>query len=175
MKQLITTALIIFFFNSCIAQKKGAFLRVFDNNDKQIYAGHLDGVTDSSFFLVIRRSKKEIPIREVNYLKLKHSVGHSIATVGGVSAVSLAIAGYFSGEPKSNNGTFEGVFHDLFTPTPAEGLFGGFVIGSLAGSAVGAIAGALKHKPVFRINKNERSWKEIKVALQKYLPKTVNN
>ena len=100
MKQLITTALIIFFFNSCIAQKKGAFLRVFDNNDKQIYAGHLDGVTDSSFFLVIRRSKKEIPIREVNYLKLKHSVGHSIATVGGVSAVSLAIAGYFSGEPK---------------------------------------------------------------------------
>ncbi|MEJ7610933.1 MAG: hypothetical protein WKF88_07120 [Ferruginibacter sp.] len=172
MKKILTTVIIILILCApCLAQKKGTFMRVFDSKGKKIYAGRLAGITDSSFSLVKNKVETEIAIKEVKYIKLKHSVGHPMLIAGGASAVGLAIALAASAEPDLNDGTLGGTLHDAFNYTAGQLAATGFLVGAAGGSLAGAIIGAAKKKHVYIIDNDIKKWALAKKSLTPYLLK----
>ena len=169
MKALLTTVLALWFFSPATAQKKGIFLRVYNHVNTKIYSGHLAAVTDSSLVL---DDKTVVPITEIGSIRLKHSTGHKMIVAGAISAVGVAIIGGLSGEPNKNDGTLGGAFHDAFNVTPGEGILFGFVSGAIAGSATGALIGAVQKKTILVIDNDINKWATAKETLKPYLPPT---
>lgn len=150
-------------------------MRVFDRNNNKIYAGHLVSITDSSLFFVKNNVRKEVQVKEIYKIKMKHSAGHPMLIGGGISAVSLAVITAATAERDVNDGTIFGTVYDAFNISPGAEAALSFLAGAAAGTAAGAIIGAVKKKPSFIIDNDIKTWGEVKSSLQQYLPEKGDN
>jgi len=149
-KNLIKIALLIIFillaFNA--QSQSSVFVRVYDMNGNKIARGNIVEVTDSS--LQLEKSTTIIFVKNIGYLKTKHSFGHNIlvssAISGGIFALVLA-----AGSSDKNG---------FLSYTLSEGLFVGFVAGAIYGPIIGGITAIFKNVTTFPINGSDTNWKE---------------
>ncbi|MEO6538269.1 MAG: hypothetical protein ABIT07_04570 [Ferruginibacter sp.] len=174
MKKIIISIMFSILTLLSLAQKKGMFIRVVNESGKISFRGHLDHYSDSSITLIIKNDTSEIPVSKITALKLKHTIGHSAWIGAAIGGVGLGIVGAASGEPKANDNTLGGAFHDLFTYTAAEGFIGGMIAGGATGALIGILVRSLGKKITFQVNKSQQSWLDIKDQLKPYLPEQNN-
>ncbi len=177
MKKMITACMSLLIVYSCIAQKSGAFVRVYDSNNKKIYKGSLYALTDSSMILLHRKDTVAISATKIGVIKMRHTFGHTVALTTGTTAVTLALVGTFTGKEQTTATTLnEAISNLFFAYTPAEGARGGFALGAIAGAVTGSIISGARNRPIVIVSNSLDKWKEAKEFLKKYLPKpeTIN-
>ena len=143
------TSLIALIFG--IAQSASAqsslFVRVYDINGNKIYKGTVVAITDST--LQLGKSNIIIPVKNIGYIKNKHSFGHNIlmssAISGGIFATVMAIGS-----------TEKGGF---LSWTLSEGIAAGLLAGAIYGPIIGGISAIFKTTIKFPINGSEKNWK----------------
>jgi hypothetical protein len=165
MKKICAISFAFILIYSVSHAQKSTFLRLYNLSGHKFQKGHFAGTTDSSLYVYRDSSRIEIPISTIGYIKTKRSLGHNILFSAIPGAIAFAIFGYATGEPNEttdNNITLGGVVHDMVTPTPAEGLQGGLIIGSVLGTAAGSLITVLSKRTTFRIDGSLDTWKSQK-------------
>jgi len=167
MKKLFFSFVSIIMINSIVLAQKRTFMRFYTILGDKFAKGYFAGITDSSIIVYRDTVKLEILISRIGTIKTKRSPGHTILISGLTGAVSLGILGSADGEPKINDGTPLGEFHDaiIFTPTKGFAIYG--LAGGIVGIATGAVITLFRKSKIFEINENEENWKQRKNLIEK--------
>lgn len=145
---------------TCIIAQQGTFVRVYDEAGKKTHKGYLVQTGDTSLTISLNNENLEIAVSQLTTIKLKRSFGHTLAITTLISAGSMAILGAATADPDAW----------IFGYTVAEGVAAGLILGSASGAAIGAVIAGSKHRPVFKINRNQENWNTAKKILERYLP-----
>ncbi|MCX6205742.1 MAG: hypothetical protein NTZ19_05740 [Bacteroidetes bacterium] len=144
-----TALLIIFILLAFNAQSQSSvFVRVYDKSGNKIARGNIVEITDSS--LQLEKSNTIILVKNIGYIKTKHSFGHTVlissAITAGIFATLMAIS-------SSDKGGF-------LSWTLTEGIAAGLLAGVVYGPIIGGISAIFKNVTTFPINGSEKNWKE---------------
>ena len=160
MKTLLCYFFALIYAVSAFSQKN-TFIRIFDEEGKKTFRGHLQHVTDSSVFVMVAgKEMMEVPVSKISMIKLRRSFGHTVLITSLITGATLAIAGAASADPDAW----------IFGYTVAEGLVAGFVTGAATGVVVGGIISGTRNRPVFKIYRSQENWQRVKNVLQRYVP-----
>ena len=160
MKTLLCYFIVLVYCGNAFSQKN-TFIRIFNEDGKKTTRGHLQHVTDSSVFVMVAgKEMMEVPVSDINMIKLRRSFGHTVLITSLIAGGTLAIAGAASADPDAW----------IFGYTVAEGLVAGFVTGVATGAVVGGIISGTRNRPVFKIYKSQENWQRIKDVLKQYAP-----
>lgn len=142
---LITIAIFLVFKAQA---QSSIFVRVYDMNGNKINKGTVIAITDST--LQIGKSNIIIIVKNIGFIKTKHSFGNNIligsAISGGVFATVMAIG-------STDKGGF-------LSWTLSEGITAGLLAGAIYGPIIGGVSAIFKHTTTFPINGSEKNWKE---------------
>ncbi len=112
--------------------------------------GTVIAISDST--LQLGKSNSIIPVKNIGFIKTKHSFGHNIllgsAISGGIFATVMAIGSTDKG----------GFISWTFT----EGIAAGLLAGAIYGPIIGGISAIFKNNTTFPINGRESNWNEFK-------------
>lgn len=158
MKKIIAFLLLLMAINVISNAQRRTFLRIYGISGEKIYKGYFAGTKDSSLLIINGQDSLAIAYSSIGYIKTKRSLGHNMAICGVIGAVPLSIIGALSGETETNDDDIVGPIHDILTYTPAEGAGTGFLIGSVAGVAAGAIITAVRKSSTLNINGDINNW-----------------
>jgi hypothetical protein len=159
MKKLSALLLLLVLACYVLHAQKRTFLRIYSLAGNKINQGHFAGTTDSSLLIYKSDTSIEISAQYIGVIKTRRSLGHNVWVGAITGAIPLSILATTSGEPKVNDNTIGGVFHDAVTFTPAEAAIGGFIGGSVIGAASGALVTAFTRHGTFTINGSIDEWK----------------
>lgn len=167
MKKALLLLLVISFATIAGAQKK-TFLRIYNLQGHKIAKGFFAGTNDSAILLSKHDSILTVYFNEIGIIKTRRSPANAVVTGGLMGGITVGILGFFSGEPKKRNARpLEGVFLDLYSYTPAEGLLVGFITGAAIGGAIGILIYATQKTKTFEIYGNQQNWLQQKPLLDK--------
>jgi hypothetical protein len=159
MKTVLFLMLILFCGN--LAAQKTPFLRIYDTHGKKIYKGQVYIITDSSLSLVGSKEPLDVPIKDIGYIKTKHTDGNNILTGSIAGALSGAVLGALSATSTNNSSD------EILTFTPAEGAAAGAMLGVVVGAAIGGITIAFKNSETFHIDGDVIKWKQFASVYEK--------
>jgi hypothetical protein len=124
------------------------FVRVYDMNGKKINKGTVIAISDST--IQLGNSNNIIQVKNIGFIKTKHSFGHNIlissAISGGIFATVMAIG-------STDKGGF-------LSWTLSEGIAAGLLAGVIYGPVIGGITAIFKNTTTFPINGRESNWQE---------------
>jgi hypothetical protein len=152
--------MLILFCGSLVAQKT-PFLRIYDSHGKKIYKGKVYIITDSSLSLIGKKEALNVPIKDIGYIKTKHTDGNNVLIGSIVGGLSGAILGAASATPSDNPS------NEIIVFTPAEGAATGALLGMVAGAAIGGITIAFKNSETFHIDGDVIKWKQFVSVYEK--------
>jgi hypothetical protein len=141
------------------------FLRVY-NNDQMFARGFYIGAKDSSILLTQRKDTIEINYRQIGLIKTRRGTGHDILISAAITASAGAIIGaatYQKPEPADPLSNF---FNGLTDLGAGGNAVAGFFLGGIAGTLIGGINGAVKHKETLLVNGMYENWNQAKLRLQ---------
>lgn len=135
-------------------KNKEIFIRIYNNDGDKIAKGKLQHVADTYILLMKNDKRIEVPPNNIDIIKTKHSVGHSILVHASIGAGVFGLVGAATANPDALGGYSSG-----------EGalIFGTF--GALGGTIAGTIFGVAKRKKVFIINGDTKKYNEFKTAM----------
>jgi hypothetical protein len=161
MRTVLFLMLILFCGN--LAAQKTPFLRIYDFQGKKIYKGKVYIITDSSLSLIGKKEPLNIPIKEIGYIKTKHSDGNNIVT-GSVAGLLIgALMGALANT--GANDIEEPVMTPLFTT--GEVAAAGAIVGVGIGAAIGGITIAFKNSKTFHIDGDATKWQQFASIYEK--------
>lgn len=138
------------------AQKR-VFVRVYDTKGVNMGRGFLQSMTDSSLTLSMKKKRiVTIAVDDIGYLRLRRSMGHTIATSMTIFGLTGAAVGAISESKETDS------FLDF---TPLEGAQIGFFLGAGVGLLTGLTVGAIRKNPKFMINEKRENWLPVKREL----------
>jgi len=148
---LVTFSSINIYGQNQIREKK-MFVRVFDFDGKKIGKGYISVVTDSTLELSRSNEYLSLPLRNINYIKTKRSIG-SNALIGSIAgSTTLGVLGAASADPDAW----------ILGYTTAEGTLAGGLIGAIGGGAIGGITSIFKNSKNIVIEGDNEKWKIFK-------------
>jgi len=165
MKKNILFSIFFLVFNNCFSQKnentvktKKVFVRVY--NEKKIHTGLLTQTTDSSIYITKNKKSVEVPLSQINTIKLKRSFGHKLLTT---SLVTVAMVGATTG-----SGAVDGIYQTVNALETAR-MAANYVDGKSRKKVPKSIRTGNALRPVFHVDKNIDMWILIRPLLNDYL------
>jgi hypothetical protein len=125
------------------------FVRVYDMNGIKIHKGRITTITDSSIRL--GKSNIIISVKNIGFIRTKHSFGHNILISSAITGISLATLLALSSD---------GGKGFLLSWTVPEGIGLGLLVGATWGPIIGAGTALFKNTIKFPIKGSEKNWKE---------------
>ncbi len=160
---------IMFICNISNAQKNH-FIRIYSNQKHKIAKGYLQKVSDSSIFLIQRRKNHVVEVHyyTIGYVKLRRSVGHTLAMVTLINAGIGGVIGAATSHNSSNS--------DFFFSN--HNAIAGFAIGStlsaiggvMLGTVIGGTKGIVTPK-IIPVKSNLNNWQTASKQLNDWLKK----
>lgn len=153
MKPLIVIIFISLVCSACV--QKPLFVRVYNLSGEKKYKGNVISLTDSSLLLAAKKISDTISVKDIGFIKTKHSAGNNLL-IGSLSgAVPVAVIGAATADPDAL----------ILGYTAGEGAAAGALIGLAGGVAIGGLTALLKNSETFLINGDLMKWK----AFQSYI------
>lgn len=157
MKKIFFTSVLVLM---CIIINAQKFVRIYNASGKKIAKGYLVDEHQNDSFLVVKRNNSfdTIPVKNISYIKTKHSFGNNVL-VGTIVGTSIfAIAGAISAGSPCDNCIIEF--------TAGEGAAAGAIAGAPLGAVIGAITGLLKNSKTILINGDIQQWLKNRVIIE---------
>ena len=153
LKSNILSVFILFFLIMHDANAQKVFLRIYNSNNHKFQKGYLLKTSDSGLVLTRKGFRsKEITYDEIQMIKYKRSMGHTLTLSGGIPVVTGVILGSLF---KSSKGSgFPGIFI--------------FLSGLVSGPTFGALKAVSNPKPMI-IGGNKENWMNYKRLLDQKL------
>lgn len=165
MKKSVLFSIFFFVLSNCFSQKNEPiiktnkiFVRIY--NEKKIHTGFLTQTTDSSIFITKNKKSVEVPLSQINTIKLKRSFGHMLLTT---SVITVAMVG-----ASTASGAVEGVYETVNALETAS-LAANYVEGKSRKKVPKSIRTGNASRPVFHVDKTVDKWIIISPLLQGYL------
>jgi len=141
------------------------FLRIY-NNGHRFAKGFYVGAKDSSILLTLGKDTFEINYRQIGFIKTRRTIGHDILVTTAIAAPAGAIIGLITYKKPEPADPLTNFFNDVTDIGAGGSAFAGFLLGAVAGTLIGSINGAVKHKEKFIVNGIYENWNNIKLKLQ---------
>lgn len=150
-------------FSSNLLAHDSIYVRVFDLKGNRISKGHVHTITDSS--LQLKEGQTEIKVRNIGFIKTKHSGGINViagSLIGMLTGAIVGVAASGSGS-NANSGT-SGFQYNIQFGTDVSAAAGAFV-GLGIGAAVGGLTALAKNPKFYLINGDSIKWKSFQIRI----------
>jgi len=158
MRKIISILIISMFVPTLKAQDtiqtKKIFVRVFNESGNKIAKGKIFSLTDDAIYLSKGEKSVTISLKDIGYIRTKHSAGHNVLLGAGAGAAAGMILGAASADSDG-----------WFGYTEAEGATGFGLLMGTVGAAVGGITVLFKNSDKFEINGDPKRWEAFQVAM----------
>lgn len=134
---------------------KQAFVRIYNLEGKKITKGRVAGVSDTKITLLRNKVTEEIDIREIGFIRTRHSLGHNVL-IGSVAGSAL-FSTIFAAEADPDL--------PLFGYSASEGVLAGLILGAPIGAGIGALTTLFKEQKRYEIDGEKNQWLRIKDGL----------